>query len=79
MILFLAALGQFFLIILTSLLLPQVCPAGPPQGMRGVPPLQLLPRGHRSHVDGLLRELRHLGAELRQRVERHDRPGEHTA
>lgn len=47
--------------------------------MRGFPPLQLLPWGHRSHVDGLLRELRHLGAELRQRVERHDRPGEHTA
>lgn len=57
----------------------QVCPAGSPQGMRGVPPLQLLPRGHRPHVDGLLRELHHLGAELCQRVERHDRPGDHAA
>ena len=58
---------------------PQVCPAGPPQGVRGVAPVQLLPRWHRSHMDGLLRELRHLGAELRQRVERYDRPGDDQA
>lgn len=45
--------------------------------MWGVPPVQLLPRGHCSHVDGLLRELHHLRAKLHQWVECHDRPGEH--
>lgn len=58
---------------------PQVCAAGPPQGMWGVTQVQLLPRGYRPHLDGLLRELHQLGAELRQRVERHDRPGDHPA
>lgn len=57
----------------------QVCAAGPPQGMWGVTQVQLLPRGHRSHLDGLLWELHQLGAELRQRVEHHDRPGDDPA
>lgn len=57
----------------------QVCAAGPPQGMRGVTPVQLLPRGHCCHMDGLLWELHHLRAKLRQWVECYDRPGDHPA
>ena len=40
---------------------------------------QLLPRGHGPHLAGLLRQLRLLGAELHQPVERHEGPGDHAA
>ena len=57
----------------------QVGPADPAQGVRGVTQTQLLPRGHGPDLAGLLRQLRLLGAELHQPVERHDGPGEHAA
>lgn len=45
--------------------------------MRGVPPVELLPRGHCSYMDGFLWELHHLRTKLHQWVERNDRPGDH--
>ena len=58
---------------------PQVCPAGPPQGLRGGTQAQLLPRGRGAALGLLLRELHWLRAELHQRVERHAGPGVHEA
>lgn len=45
--------------------------------MRSITPVQLFPRRHCSHVDGLLWEPHHLGAKLHQWVECYDRSGDH--
>lgn len=66
-------------ILLTfNLLFFQVCTADFTQGMWGVTKVQLLPRWHGAHVDGVLWELYRLWTELHQRVECHAGPGNTT-